>query len=208
MTLLADEKREIANQVQDQFGVVWLPGVSCGRESDGSSVATQVLLFISGLVLAGVVKPFFEAMAKEAGKDFWSGVKTLIARMWKKQTDKGYKNETRVCLVFELAHDHVAIKLRLPMSSSVDDYPPLWFETEVEKTLADVNRDWDSILADIQGLGIGQGQSQQSLGSEKMIHIITKHDNRWMITPCPSVEFYKESLHYVGETRNNKYSDI
>lgn len=204
LTLSCSERAEISGDAaNDGINVVWLPGLSNGRKAAGHHISTAIEIFLSGVAFAALVKPLYEGAAQEAGKDLWIAAKKLIARIWKKQTDAGYRNETEVKLVFELYDDHVALCLRLPTSQKGENDSYEELEVEVHRVLSEPQRDWQDIQSTITKLHVGVAGVTMSHG--KKIHVIQRAGGKWTISPENSVEFYLELRDRTGDSPHGRF---
>jgi len=207
LTLFQQERTDISTKcLQHDLQVFWLPGLSNNREGCGNSISSEILIFVSGIAFAGLIKPLYDGFAKEAGKDIWLGLKELVARIWKAQTDKGYCNNTRVKFVFELGDEHAAIRFDLPTSYRHQREPLEHFELHVQSVLYEIQQDWDDIQTTVIKHRVGIHQPGL-IQYKKQIHVICKNkDGRWIINPANGVSFYVETIHVTGDHLKQKYS--
>ena len=74
VVLSSDERAEISRQFEKNFTIHWLPPSVRKRTQHMVAIDSTVYIFIQGLVVGSLLKPFFESMVKEAGKDFWTAL--------------------------------------------------------------------------------------------------------------------------------------
>lgn len=102
-------KAAAEEELKDSFQITWLPDRvegGFGARSRGlrapAGFALETVLWIGvGLALSSVVKPFVEGAAGEAGKDFWSGIKKFVGKLWKTQAERQYRYRNVTRIVFD-----------------------------------------------------------------------------------------------------------
>jgi hypothetical protein len=92
----ADERKALTEEFGPSWSVVWLPPNQTNLNPDGDNhhLITTILILVAGLTVSSALKSFFDGFFKEAGKDGWQGLKTLLAKLWKTQSDKAYTLDT------------------------------------------------------------------------------------------------------------------
>lgn len=185
------DRKVIENELADEFVIRWLPPVIRENRSAVGQLQIETILhlFFLGLSLKWLVKPFAEAVAKEAGKDFWSAVKKLVTKLWSRQNEQAYALSHTVFLIVDLEDEHAAIQLRLPRTSQ-----GIEAEADIESMLdADLKalaESWDSIWSMINEFHVGK-EHPGSGAIGRQIHVILQDEDRWVILPEDSNEFFR-----------------
>lgn len=153
----SEERNQIEKELGDAFPVNWLPPVLRSREGNdaGNSDHSTILIFVLGMTLSSVIKPFVEEISKEIAKDFWANVKRLYAKLIHKQKAKSYRVSTRAYLFFELNDEFVAVELPAMGGAELTEAE---FVAIIETELARLLEDWDNIVADVEHFEIGKLQ--------------------------------------------------
>lgn len=157
LKLTDEEQSEISQEVQTAFSIAWLDEEKNKNQSrllietkKHLALESTVLIVFVGSVVGAIIKPFFEGVLQEAGKDFWNEVKQLTAKIWKKQNEKAYSLSCYTILMFEEENKHIAIELFLhdmkPNASESD------YETVIAEKIENVLGQMDSISSSIQCL--------------------------------------------------------
>lgn len=183
VVLPSAQRTEISRQFEQHFTIHWLPPNVRKRQSRMLSVDSTVYIFIQGLLVGSLLKPFFESMVKEAGKDFWTALKQFAARVWKAQADRSYKFRSTTYFIFQLEEDFLAIPVVFIGGSEKLTLEQC--EQHLSNNLEDISASWPAILADIEKFRLGKTSTTH-------IHLITRDEaKRWMIHPMESSDFFK-----------------
>lgn len=159
----------IGQEVAGSFRIIWMPPKVTQTEGSGYSVASDILIFLSGVSLASVVKPIWEGVLKEVGKDIWGGIKRLICRVREEQAEATYNVAGSAFVVFELHDEHVLLQIPLPSVAKEDAQSRQELEQAVAERLKQLSDSWDSIQATIEKFDVGKkGGATSATG----VHVI------------------------------------
>lgn len=111
--LSAVDRVEFLREFPASAGVAWLEDAQERIYGKQWSVETAVV-FLTGIAFASFVKPFVEAVAQEAGKDFWTACKRLTSRIWLKHAENTYRVKSRANFVFDGSNDFIAVEFLSP----------------------------------------------------------------------------------------------
>ena len=189
LSLTGEEREDISQSISNSLTqIVWLPPHEKDRDPTvlGLEYTTAILAFILGVPITGAFAAYFKAFFGEAGKDSYTQLKKLLAKVWKKQSDKSYALSSTAYLIFQFRDEHVAFRFRivhvLPGEMSPEDY-----EKEVEDCVSSILSSLDSIERDIKEFGIGDGQTDYKL------HLIHRAgEEKWQIDGMRSWEFFHQ----------------
>ncbi|MEL6109162.1 MAG: hypothetical protein AAFU85_24405 [Planctomycetota bacterium] len=190
----------------DDIDIIWLPHRSIvRRDAAGFSVDTTILLIAAGVAFASIVKPFVDAIAKEAGKDFWSVIKNVLGKTRAQQAEETYNISGNAYVLLEQGEDWVAIAVPMATTSRSDAVSP---EDATHKLLDEyfalLANDWDEIQGKVQDFNIGQqrgyGKPQMSYMNknppdQNVVHLVRFERDRVTISPVPSDEFFGRGLY-------------
>jgi hypothetical protein len=188
LAFTASERAEIRNEFKP-WTVLWLPPNQTNADPDaaGSNLTTTILLFIAGITIGSALKSFFDGFFKEAGKDGWSGLKALLAKLWKTQADKAYALCSDAYVVFEFKEEHIALELGFGRIIN-GEWTEEDFQKLIDENVAGLMLSLDSIDSDIQRFGIGDRDANDELN----IHVISRRGDKWIIHPVKNAYFFPE----------------
>lgn len=188
LALSSDERDRLSRELQDVAVVRWLPQtITNDPLSAGISDQTTIMIFLLGLSLGAVAKPFWDGFASEAGKDVWKGLKQVAARIWKAQSDKSYRLEAHFEIVLELRNEFVVIECRPGVADKGVDLRQL--EDAFQAELVSLAGSWDRIHADIRRLELGKQFGMHNIRVTTVerqtgMHRIRRSSaGEWMISP-------------------------
>jgi hypothetical protein len=195
-----EDRNRITNDVANLWTVRWLPPVASDRPPNvaGASESTTILLYLLGISFASLVKPLFEEMVKEAGKDLWKGIKQLVAKIHKTQSDESYHLYSTIYVVLELRDEFVAFEFR--MEGAKDETTEAEIERDLASQLSEIASSWDRINELIAKFHVGDKSATGRFwnGERSMIHLICRREEggeiRWQIRGVESAEFF-DSVH-------------
>lgn len=159
-----------------------------GRSVAGFTETTTIVIFVLGVSFGSLVKPLWEGFASEAGKDLWTALKKLSAKVWRTQAQKSYRIEPTIEITFELQEEFVKIALRpeeAGRASSLADYEAL-----VEAELTDLAIHWEQVQGDIKKFNVGaEFGSSDVLGNHSggrkvavaTVHKVQRVRDQWVI---------------------------
>jgi hypothetical protein len=152
------------------------------------------LIFMLGVGLVSLVKPFYDGLAEEAGKDFWNVLKRLVAKIWEKQSSDAYAMSSDAYIIFELKDEHVGIRLSLSHvikgEMGIQD-----FESLIDQSLKGLAASWEEIQSDIDQFDIGSSDANLpdfTQAFDKRIYIIRRAGKGWRIFAENSSEFFEK----------------
>lgn len=116
-----NEKREISDNFSDLVNVCWLDDKNQEesnfrpkkREVKYFTLETMVLVFIAGVGVSSLAKPFLNGFLGEAGKDSWQLLKKVFAKIWKTQNQKSYSIKNNTIVIMEENSIRIAVEMRL-----------------------------------------------------------------------------------------------
>lgn len=190
--LSAAERASIARASGSDFEVFFLPPVTKDQHKHTASFELQstVVVFFLGVAFATVIKPFMEAIAAEAGKDFWTAAKKLVSRIVHRQSAKSYHLSARVYFVFEEKDEHIAISIKL---GHLDEGAPVKkIEEALEVNLSGLGEALAPIASVIKRFNVGQREAQVSHSSQ--VHIIEKREGKWQIYPIDGADIFGQHM--------------
>lgn len=195
MSFSRQERQSIASSTSASGDVYWLPGIAKNRDKneDGFEINSTTIVFALGVGFGSLAKPFFDSIAKEAGKDFWELVKNLISSIWCKQSEKAYSMSGKAYIFFELKDEHVGVRLELKSdrNSGVDlDEAREIIKGELN-SLADF---WEDINETIENHNVGK-KGRASMNDEKktQVHIVRQNNKgEWFIHARDAPEFFAD----------------
>lgn len=195
------DQLRISKELESDVEIHWLPRFGRLRQEAGYSVETLMLIIVAGWTLADVLKSFVDGAAKEAGKDFWQAIKSLVTRTRATQAENSYTVHGPVYVLFELEEDTGGFFFSLPSVSAVDG-------NQEEVLLASLNEDLEAyaaaaplVLADLEKFGVGSGNdwvSEESYMSDsqvrvKPVHVVQIREGKVSIRPVNPNEVFRRS---------------
>jgi hypothetical protein len=191
LAFLEEDRAALRQELGEDFDLGFLPPVVRSHRPDVAyaNLETTIVLIFLGIGFSSIAKPFFQAAATEAGKDFWTAAKKLAAKLWQRQADRAYALTGDVVLMLELRDEHVAIRLHLNSRSAGED-PMTSIETQL-KQLAD---DWDQVNQLLTRFQVGRVSRNLSESTDGAfhVHLIAKRDGRWDVRPIKASSFPAE----------------
>jgi galactose mutarotase-like enzyme len=184
----------------DGIELMWLPHYAkVYRGRAGAVVSSTILLIAAGVAFNSLVKPFVDAVAKEAGKDFWSLLKKVLGRTALRQTEETYRVSGKAYALVEQGEDWVAISLPMPTVSRLDDIAPdKSTEKALDKYFASLAAEWDDIQKRVTRIGDTRGfTSKRSMSmvreeraDENVVHLIYWTTEGFTIEPVSAKDFF------------------
>lgn len=192
------DRKALSDDLTDTWTIQWLPPIGRNRPAfvAGHSESTTVLLYLLGIQFLSLAKPFVEEIAKEAGKDFWAGIKKLISKIHKRQTASSYQLYSTIYVFLELKDDFVAIEFQLDglAETTLNE-----IEDMMAAQILEIAASWDEIQGMIKRFQVGvRGPDAFRFSDDgSMIHVICPlrggaGEKRWQIHAVSSVNFYDQ----------------
>jgi hypothetical protein len=122
--------------------------VVTGEDERRGSLASRVFGRGSDPVFFGAA---VGAVAQEAGKDMWHGLKKLVSGIWSKQSGRSYRLNARANLVFEHGENFVALSLRGPVTARGQGTAG-YFEEQLDRQIAALRDRVDDLASVIDAL--------------------------------------------------------